>query len=154
MTIKWMELHIHIKMYLLSIFGLLSDCYYAGALYISCYLNLVAVKMWKVTKPIFTHIAHWIQCPFLKVACCSVFKSCPTLHNPMDYSMSGFPVHHHLLEFAQVAVICLGPAWGTPPMAKVMRKEAWHTQRRDQASGNPCSRASTPKPESVLCSLP
>ena len=37
-------------------------------------------------------------------------------------------------------------------MAKVMRKEAWHTQRRDQASGNPCSRASTPKPESVLCS--
>ena len=22
-------------------------------------------------------------------------------------------------------------------MAKVMRKEAWHTQRRDQASGNP-----------------
>ena len=47
---------------------------------------------------------------------------------------------------------CWGPAWGTPPMAKVMRKEAWHTQRRDQASGNPCSRASTPKPESVLCS--
>ena len=35
-------------------------------------------------------------------------------------------------------------------MAKVMRKEAWHTQRRDPASGNPlfpCSRASTPKPE-------
>ena len=30
-----------------------------------------------------------------------------------------------------------GPASGTPPMAKVMRKEAWHTQRRDQASGNP-----------------
>ena len=22
-----------------------------------------------------------------------------------------------------------------PPLAKVMRKEAWHTQRRDQASG-------------------
>ena len=32
---------------------------------------------------------------------------------------------------------CRGPAWGPPPMAKVMRKEAWHTQRRDQASGNP-----------------
>ena len=101
MTIKWMELRIHIKMYLLSIFGLLSDCYYAGALYISCYLNLVAVKMWKVTKPIFTNIAHWIQCPFLKVACCSVFKSCPTLHNPMDYSMSGSPVLHYFPEFSQ-----------------------------------------------------
>ena len=37
--------------------------------------------------------------------CCSVTKSCPTLHNPMDYSMSGFPVHHRLLEFAQVSVI-------------------------------------------------
>ena len=32
---------------------------------------------------------------------------------------------------------CWGPAWGTPPMAKVMRKEAWHTQRRDRASGVP-----------------
>ena len=32
---------------------------------------------------------------------------------------------------------CREPAWGTPPMAKVMRKEAWHTQRCDQASGNP-----------------
>ena len=31
---------------------------------------------------------------------------------------------------------CRGPAWGIPPVAKVMRKEAWHTQRRDQASGN------------------
>ena len=37
--------------------------------------------------------------------CCSVTKSCPNLHNPMDYSMSGFPVHHPLLEFAQVPVI-------------------------------------------------
>ena len=34
-------------------------------------------------------------------------------------------------------LLCRGRAWGTPPMAKVMRKEAWHTQRRDQASGNP-----------------
>ena len=29
------------------------------------------------------------------------------------------------------------PARGTPPMAKVMRKEARHTQRQDQASGVP-----------------
>ena len=32
---------------------------------------------------------------------------------------------------------CQEPAWGIPPMAKVMRKEAWHTQRRDQALGDP-----------------
>lgn len=30
------------------------------------YLNLLAVKKWKGTKPIFVPIAHWIQCPFLK----------------------------------------------------------------------------------------
>ena len=32
---------------------------------------------------------------------------------------------------------CWEPAWGTPPVAKVMRKEARHTQRRDRASGVP-----------------
>ena len=40
---------------------------------------------------------------------------------------------------------CRGPVWGTPPMAKVMRKEAWHTQRRDQASGNPLFPSIYPK---------
>ena len=33
--------------------------------------------------------------------------------------------------------ICWGPEWGTPPVAKVMRKEARHTQRQDRASGVP-----------------
>ena len=32
---------------------------------------------------------------------------------------------------------CWGPVWGTPPVAKVMRKEARHMQRRDWASGVP-----------------
>ena len=27
--------------------------------------------------------------------CCSAAQSCPTLCKPMDYSMSGLPVHHH-----------------------------------------------------------
>ena len=31
----------------------------------------------------------------------SVSQSCPTLCNPMDYSTSGFPVYHQLLEFTQ-----------------------------------------------------
>ena len=29
-------------------------------------------------------------------------QSCPTLCNPMDYTMPGFPVHHQLLELAQI----------------------------------------------------
>ena len=31
-------------------------------------------------------------------------QSCPTLCNPMDCSMPGFPVHHQLLELAQILV--------------------------------------------------
>ena len=34
----------------------------------------------------------------------SVTQSCPTLCNPMDCSMLGFPVHHQLLEFTQTHV--------------------------------------------------
>ena len=45
-----------------------------------------------------------------------------------------------------------------PPVAKVMRKEAWHTQRRDRASGVPLEILEhlPPKPESayfLLCTL-
>ena len=34
----------------------------------------------------------------------SVAQVCPTLCHPMDYSTPGFPVLHHLLEFAQTHV--------------------------------------------------
>ena len=37
----------------------------------------------------------------------------------------------------QMTPHCWGPEWGTPPLAKVMRKEAQHTQRWDWASGVP-----------------
>ena len=40
----------------------------------------------------------------MPVFCCSVAQSCPTLFNPMDCSTPGFPVLHHLLEFAQTHV--------------------------------------------------
>ena len=36
--------------------------------------------------------------------CCSVTHSCPTLCDPMDCSMPGFPLHHQLLELAQTQV--------------------------------------------------
>ena len=38
------------------------------------------------------------------ICCCPIAKSCPTFHDPMDCSMPGFPVPHHLPEFAQVHV--------------------------------------------------
>ena len=41
---------------------------------------------------------------FIFLCCCSVTKSCLTLCNPTDCSMPGFPVLHHLPEFAQTHV--------------------------------------------------
>ena len=50
------------------------------------------------------------------------------------------------------------PGAGAPPMAKVMRKEAQHTQRQDRASGVPLEILEhlPPKPESayfLFCAL-
>ena len=45
--------------------------------------------------------------------CCSSFsvtQLCPTLYKPMDCSTSGFPVLHHLPEFAQTDVHWVGDA--------------------------------------------
>ena len=38
----------------------------------------------------------------------SVTKSCLTLHDTMDCGTPGFPVPHHLPEFTQVNVHCIG----------------------------------------------
>ena len=38
-------------------------------------------------------------------------------------------------------------------MAQVMRKEAWHTQRRDQASGNPLFLSIYPQNQSLFYAL-
>ena len=40
----------------------------------------------------------------------SVTQSCPTLFNPMDCSMLGFPVHHQLPEFTHTHVHQVGDA--------------------------------------------
>ena len=42
--------------------------------------------------------------PFLQKSVRSVTQSCPTLCNPMDCSMPGFPIHHQLLELTQTHV--------------------------------------------------
>ena len=46
----------------------------------------------------------------LKICCCSITQSCPTLCDPMDCSMPGLPVLHHLLEFTQVHVLFISDA--------------------------------------------
>ena len=38
----------------------------------------------------------------------AVTQSCPTLCDPMDYSMPGLPVHHELPEFTQTHVQLVG----------------------------------------------
>ena len=42
---------------------------------------------------------------------CSVAKSCLTFCDPMDWSMPGFPVPHHLPEFTQIHVYWVGDAF-------------------------------------------
>ena len=44
--------------------------------------------------------ADWLP-PWSSVQFSSVAQSCPTLCNPMNCSMPGLPVHHHLPEFTQ-----------------------------------------------------
>ena len=85
------------------------------------------------------HIAYWVH---------------------IEYWVQHFPQHHLSGSgIAQLEVYhCQEPGWGTPPVAKVMRKEARHTQRRDRASGVPLEILEhlPPKPESAyftaLCS--
>ena len=41
-------------------------------------------------------------------SCCLVAKLCLTLCNPMDCTTPGFPILHHLREFAQTHICCIG----------------------------------------------
>ena len=50
----------------------------------------------------------WGQWPLIALKFSSVTHSFPTLCNPMDSSMPGFPVHHQLLELAQA---CPSSQW-------------------------------------------
>ena len=46
----------------------------------------------------------------LELSCCSVALSCASLCDPMECSMPGFSVLHHLPQFAQIHVHCVGDA--------------------------------------------
>ena len=49
-------------------------------------------------------------CCAMWISCCSFAQLCLTLCDPMDCSTPGFPVPHHLPEFAQVHVHWIGDA--------------------------------------------
>ena len=72
----------------------------------SPFLDKTCVKVVTKTKDLFTSaLSYWLHC-----CCCSVTQSCPTLCDPMDCSTPGLPVPHHLPEFAQHHVHCIGDA--------------------------------------------
>ena len=52
---------------------------------------------------------HWIN-NSISLLFSSTAQSCPTLCDPMNCSMPGFPVHHQLLELAQTHVHRVGDA--------------------------------------------
>ena len=54
------------------------------------------------------HVMSYIGINIQSVS--SVDQSCPALCNPMQCSMSGFPVHHQILELAQTHVHWVGDA--------------------------------------------
>ena len=77
---------------------------------ISCITPKPTLFFLKEPKEYFIKIAMWtrghknifILQLLLLFSCCSVVQSCPTFCDPMDCSMSVFPVHHHFLELTQM----------------------------------------------------
>ena len=57
-----------------------------------------------------TWILIKISSKFIKYQFSSVTQLCPTLWDPMNCSMPGLPVHHHLPEFTQTHIHRVGDA--------------------------------------------
>ena len=73
-------------------------------------------------KVVNLQLPHDPVIPFLGLS--SVAQSCLTLCDPMNRSMPGLPVHHHLLEFTQTHIHRVGdviqpfhPLWSPSPPA-------------------------------------
>ena len=65
----------------------------------TCTSAFIAARPLYALAELWAFLAYKVHC-----CCCSVAQSCPTLCNPMDCSMPGFPVLHHLPELAQTRV--------------------------------------------------
>ena len=61
----------------------------------------LAISLWEIySKILITNVCA----PQFCCCYCSVTQSCPILCDPMDCNTPSFPVHHHLLELAQIHV--------------------------------------------------
>ena len=59
--------------------------------------------LWELGQvPLDSFLSCWSQ--IIICCCCSAAQSCSTLCHPTDCSMPGFPVLHHLPEFAQIHI--------------------------------------------------
>ena len=134
---------------------------------VACYQYFIPCNCWIILH--FADLLRFVY-PFL---CWWAFQLVPSFgflwigarSRHIAYWVQHFPQHH--LSGSGIAQLefyhCREPAWGTQPMAKVMRKEAPHTQRqdtqrRDRASGVPLEILEhlPPKSESayfLLCAL-
>ena len=77
------------------------------------FLRLQSRKQWIMPFPhchLFGYIMLSSTFKFSSVQFSSVAQSCPTLCNPMNSSIPGLPVHHHLPEFTQTHVHRVGNA--------------------------------------------
>ena len=78
-----------------------------------CHL-LHVVSFHPYDHPLFFHVyfisSSWPPFEVCIIQFSSVAKSCPTLHNPMDHSIPGLPVHHRLLQFTQTHLHWVGDA--------------------------------------------
>ena len=79
---------------------------------VSLYVSLTSLC--KSTILHFYHLLYINKKKDLRIKCVisvsSVCQSCATLCNPMDWNISGFPVHHHLPELAQTHIHPFGDA--------------------------------------------
>ena len=72
--------------------------------------NLLSIPKSQNSQVFCKWAANWVVNPDLNeqkttlLFCQSLTQLCPTLYDPMDSSMPGFPVLHHLPELAQIHV--------------------------------------------------
>ena len=70
---------------------------------LTCYMNInfILAEFKQRSDKIKVPILSGFSREKIEAWCCSVAQWCPTLCNPIDWSMLGFPVLHHLPEFAE-----------------------------------------------------
>ena len=95
--------------------------------YEECNLMTQYHMMTGITKPVCSNkifLRNFNKLQIIQHQFSSVTQSCPTLCDPMDCSMPGFPVHHQLPELAQTHVPRVSdpiqpshPLWSPSPSA-------------------------------------